>query len=1137
MSLRLIYGRAGSGKSCCCYKEIKKKIEEDFEGPLILVVPDQFSFQAEKNLIELAGDKAVDKAEVLSFKRMAYRVFNEVGGITAEHMNGAGRSMLIYSIMEENQDKLSVFAKVSKKTGFVKTISDLITEFKRYDVSLEQMNDIIERIEDENLREKLEDLRFIYGEFERRLHENYIDGEDDLTILAEKLDKSKMFDGAEIWMDEFSTFTPQQYKIVEKLIKKAKRVSVTLCSDGNSDVFLPTLSTEKKLMKIIEKINARYEKPVTLKCNPCERFKDNMELAHMEQNVFAYPYRTYEGSAGNIKVFKALNRYGEVEATAREIIKLCREKGYRFKDVAIATGDLQGYESLVKAVLDQYEIPYFIDQKREIMSNPLIVLIVSAVEIYSKKWSYDSVFRYLKTGLLNMTSEETDILENFVLSNGIRGSKWTDEEEWKYGLYQDMDDKQQAKVQEELKKVNAIRFKAVEPLKKFHQKLKGKRPACELCEALYDFLNDMGAVGLIEEVIQMFKSDGQLDKANVFNQIWNMVVQLLDQVVEVLGESQITAEEFARILSTGFSEYEIGLIPPAIDQVLVSSVNRVRNHSIKALFILGVNDGIFPAGNLSEGVLSDKDRELLKDRGMELAVDTKTKAFEEQFLMYEILTIPSEQLALSYSVADLEGKTLRPSILISRIKKIFPDIKERSDMIDEGNDLDKIVGPKSTFNQLIASISKNVSEVQIDPLWVEVMRWYRKNECWKESVDRVIKGFDHSNEAEVYDTRRIRKLYGSTLNVSVSRIEKFTACPFSYFVQYGLKAKERKIFKLSSPDLGTLMHEVLKKFSIEIRERNMSWTDLTKEWCEPEVSRIVDKTVDEAGWGIFNSSPRYDHMKSNLKKVLARSVSLITEHMSRGGFLPTGYEISFAKVGEFPPIKITMHSGEQANLIGRVDRIDVLKEDEKLYLRIIDYKSGNKEFKLSDVYNGLQLQLLIYLDAILTEMCGELGEDAEPGAILYFKLDDPMIKANGNLPDEEIEKKIMTALKMNGLVLSDVEIIKEMDREIDGSSMIVPVRLKKDGTVSTSMSSVASREQFAMLRKFVRKTIANKCEEMLEGDISIRPYKNQKKTPCEYCLYSAICQFDSSIKGNSYNMINDLKDDQCWQAIEKSLKQ
>ncbi|KAA8676551.1 helicase-exonuclease AddAB subunit AddB [Clostridium sp. HV4-5-A1G] len=1148
MSIRFIYGRAGSGKSHYCLSSIKNRIYDGSDRKLIIIVPEQFSFQAEKKLIEAIGERGMLKAQVLSFRRMAERVLSEVGGGTRKNINDAGRSILLYKIIEENRDRLKVFDKASKEKGFINLISDSIIELKRYKISPMLLKESVDKVENVNLGNKLDDIAIIFSEFENILHKKYLDLEDTLNMLSEKLDESKMFDNAEIWVDEFFSFTPQEYEILKKIMHKSYRINITLCMEGREknpsaesmDLFLPTRITEKKLLQIAKDNNITYDRPIVLNCSPCHRFRENPELQHLQDYLFSYPYRIYDRSVKDIGIYKALNQYTEIEHTARDIVKACRDKGLRFRDIAVVTGDLDGYESLIKAVFNEYDIPYFIDKKREIVNNPIIILIVSAVEILSKNWSYESVFRYLKTGILNLEFDEIDMLENYVLANGIRGKRWTQSEPWDFRMNYDVSEKEISEEEAEyLNRINSIRDKVREPILKLSAAIKGKKKGVQICQGLYDFLCELKIPEKIKELIEDFKDNSKLDKANEYSQIWDIVVDVLDQIVDSRGDEAFGMEAFNEMLVNSFLQYRIGVIPPSLDQVLVSSVTRLRSHDIRALYIVGVNDGIFPAVIPSDGIFTDEDRDLLRERGLELKENTRSRALEEQFLVYTTLTAVDKYLKLSYSMSDGEGKTKRPSIVISIIKKLFPKLQEESNVMDAAGDEESIEAvntPKATFNELILNIRKNIGHSDsINPIWIDVYRWYRRDNRWNEKLKGVLNGFSYNNKVEIIDTGKVRKLYGGHLTVSVSRLEKYAQCPFAYFVQYGLQVKERKMYNFSPPDLGSFMHDILQKFSVDLKEKNLTWKDIDEEWCEENVNYIVDKALNDKPRSVLNSSRRYRHLTDRIKRILIRSLWLITQHMKRGEFQPKAYELSFGYKGDFPPISIKLHSGEEVSLVGRADRVDTMEEDSVTYLRIIDYKSGTKEFKLSDIYYGFQMQLLIYLDAILTELDERVNVDAIPAGILYFKLDDPIIRSSSDISEGEIEKRIVKSLRMNGLLLSDPDIIKKMDKDMERSSNIIPASVKKDGTLSKSNSSLATAEQFQLLRKYVRGTIEKLCEKMLEGNIEITPYRNKNRSACSYCIYSAICQFDISIEGNRYKVIKDKNDEEIWKDIENEV--
>lgn len=1149
MSLKFIYGRSGSGKSYYCFQDIKRKIEENSDKKLILLVPEQFSFQSEKNLINYIGERAVSRAEVLSFKRMAYRVFNEVGGVTHRYMNESGKNMLLYSILNELTGELKIFNNAANKNGFVSTLSDIITEFKRYNLPPEMIKEyleVAEEREDNILKGKLQDIYLIYSKFQDSIRKKFIDEEENLTILADKLKESKYFDGAYIWVDEFFNFTPQEYLVLEELLLKAEKVNITLCTGGlnegeridNLDLFLPVKNTEEKILEFVKRNNIKYEKPIKLNCDPCYRFKNSKELSHMEKNLFAFPYKIHEKYTEDICVFQALNEYSEIEYTARDIIKLVRDNGFRYKDIAVITGDLEGYQSLIKAVFTEYGIPYFIDKKVEVDNNPLVIFILSSLEVLNKNWNYESVFRYLKAGLVDIKREEIDIIENYVLANGIRGKRWIEEKDWDYKILYgfNLTEEKEEEEEEKLKKINEIRRKITEPLIEFHNNIKGEITPKKMCLELYNFLEKMNISSKIESWIKYFKERNRLDKINEYKQIWDVAIGLMEQLVEVMKEEKLNSRTLENIFKSGFEQYELGIIPPSLDQVLVSSTKRLRSHEIKALYIVGTNDGVFPSVLDENGILSDLERENLRETGLEVAKDTKSTAFEEQFLMYVTLTTMSDYLRISYPIANEEGKTLRPSIVISRLRKIFPNLCEKSNVIKEEDDIEKISSPKPTFNEFISQLRVKEEGLELSSIWLSVYDWFMNNKEWKEKFINISQGFNHTNYAEIVDTRRVRKLYGSKLNMSVSRLEKFSQCPFAYFIRYGMNAKERKIYKVSTPDIGTLMHDVVESFSRHIEGKNISWEEIDRELCESFVSIMVDEKIKDMKGSILNSSPRYKHMTNRIKDILSKSMEVISQQISRGDFKPSAYELAFGFNGDFPPISIELSSGEKVNLIGRIDRVDKLENEDGTFIRIIDYKSGKQDFNLSDIYYGLQIQLLVYLDALLQEIEDSAKKEVNPAGILYFNMDDPLISTKKEITKEEAEKEILKKLKLKGLVLKDANIIKAMDNLISGYSDIISVRVNKDGSPSKN-SSVADLEDFQLLRKYVRKLIVELCEEMLEGNISIKPYKKNNYTPCGFCDYSSICQFDTSIKGSQYRFINDKKDDEVLQCIREEMKE
>ncbi|MGU8356191.1 helicase-exonuclease AddAB subunit AddB [Clostridium perfringens] len=1151
MGLKIIYGRAGTGKSTFCINQIKKKINNSPTNKLILLVPEQFTFQTENKVLSAIGERYVLNAEVLSFKRLAHNVFNECGGSTRTIMGDAGKSMLIFKVLEDLGDNMTVFKNASRQKGFIDIASKTITEFKKYNVNNEVLDLTINEIEDENLKMKMEELKDVFNEFNSRLHEGYVDEEDQLLLLNEKLDGCSLYDGAEIWIDEFNSFTPNQLSVIGKLLKRAKSVNITLSIDevnspkGESDLFVATKNTEKRLMNLIQEEGIAFNGYIDLNEDIPYRFKENKELAHIERQLYAYPFKQYRGENNSLRLYRANNNYDEIEFVAKDILRLVREKQYRFKDISVICRDVDNYEKVVSAIFAEYEIPYYIDKKIDIASNPLIVFINSAVDIISKNWTYESMFKYLKTGLIKEFrgiegAELIDELENYVLAYGIKGKKWM--EEWiNYSSSILKEEEISEENKQRLERLNDIRETIVTPLDEFNKECKGKKTLKEFATILYEFLDSkLDVMDTIDKYVDYFKENDMAIEAKEYSEVRDIFIDVLEQAVDVLGNEVMDLNEFMKVLNIGLSQYEMGLIPVALDQVNIGDITRIKSRGTKALYIIGVNDGVLPSASKEEGILSDNDREILLEKGISLASDTRTKIFEEQFLVYTAFTIAEEYLVVTYPLADFEGKSQRPSIIVHRLKKILPNVKEESEGFKLVNDkYEKISAKIPTLNELMIAIRKNYDGADIEDYWKYVYDWYLREPKWKERIEYVRKGLEYTNLENNISKEKAKKLYEDNKNkisLSVSRLERYAQCPFAYYIQYGLKAKDRKIYEFTAPDLGSFMHEILDEFTNEIKEKDLKWSDLSKENCRNIINSLVDNQVKNNKSSILNSSKRYSYFTDRFKRILTKSVMVISEQMKRSDFEIYKNELAFGFSKDVNSIKLDLPSGESFYLNGRIDRVDKLNLDGETYLRIIDYKTGCKKFDLNKFYNGLQMQLLVYLDALINNSENIVENQAMPGAILYFRIDDPILKSKGDLTEEEIKSEVLKELKLEGLLLDDVKVVKAMDNTLEPGthSLIIPANMKKAGDLGKNKALI-TMEQFELLRKYVNEKMIEICQNMIEGKIDIEPCKENKNIVCDYCNYSHICQFDSSLEDNRYKVIPKKKEEDIWKSINEKV--
>lgn len=1129
MSLQIVYGRSGTGKTNYIFQEISRNINNGRKK--YIITPEQFSFSAEKELLKSleAQGSAVINAEVLTFARMAHRVSGEVGGSNKTVLSNCGKSMLIYSILANKKNNLKFLGKSDSNIDMIMT---QITELKKHGVTLENLKDLVEEVgnTDTYLETKLNDIYTVYSKFQERITDNYIDENDSLTILAQQLSATDMFKNTEIYIDEFVGFTKQEYDIIEKLLQVARSVVITVSSDGmykdkeaSNDIFYSNKETIEKLLKLAKSLKVKIEEPIFL--DKILRFKSE-ELKHIERNLYNFPYRKYNGKTESIRLFLANNQYSEIEEVARRIVELIRSGKYRYRDIAVITKNIDVYSNLCKAIFKKYDIPVYIDEKRDLSQNILVKYLISILDVFSKNWAYDSVFNYIKCGFLDLTPDEIYLLENYALKWEVKGSKWY-KEDWNFH-----DEEEIGK--DAINNINEIRKKVVNPLVKLKNNLSGNKTAKQISENLYNFFIENGIDKILEEKVKKLNGIGKVNIAAEYETSWKVVMQVLDEIVLVFGEENITFENYMQILKTGLGESKLGTIPMAQDEVTVGDVDRSRNHKIKVTFIIGLNDGMFPSVNKAEGFLNDDDREKIKQNGVELAKGTIDRIYEDNFNIYKAFTTAEEKIYLSYSSSDMEGKSLRPSVLISRIKKIFEKIEEESDIVNRKSEISTV---ESTFEELLINLREFRDGKEIPEIWFNIYNIYNENEEWHDKLASAVRGLNYSNVPEKITKENIDKIYGNTLRTSVSRLEQYSGCPFSYFLKYGLKLNDKETFKVESVDTGSFMHDIIDNFFGIIEERNIILKRLTEEELEQIVSEIVEDKLKLNRNYIFTTTAKYKVLAQRLKKVVTMSIKYVVQTIKQSEFEVFGHEVEFGGKGQYKPITITTAEGKKVEIIGKIDRVDILRNPDGTYVRIIDYKSSIKNIDLNQVMSGLQLQLLTYLN----ETCKV--EDFIPAGVLYFNLSNPTIGTDKNISDEEIEEKIKQEFKMKGLILADVNIVKKMDTNIEnepkGVSKIIPATIKKDGELSSKGTSAVTREQFEYLQRYMEKIITQISEGILGGNIEVKPYYNtgNKKTPCEYCKYKSICRFDENSKGNRYNYLTNLNKEAIMELIKEDIQE
>ncbi|WP_352400234.1 helicase-exonuclease AddAB subunit AddB [Anaerotignum sp.] len=1104
MALRFIIGTAGTGKTHLCMDEIIKK-QTDGNGHQIFIVPEQFTSQAERDLITYSPQNAIILAEVLSFGRLAHQVFSKNGLGQKIPLGDIGKSMAIQKVLMEKKEDIHFFKNAMDKNGFVDQLSLTISEFFQYYIDPQQLLEKAKCPEiTQGVKDKLTDLATIYQAYLSFLEKDYLSGDEILALLATQLSSTAAFENTEIWLDGFYGFTPQEYAVIEKLLKLSFRVTVTLPMDEKS-YFAPFLApsapffepctAKNKLVHLAEENGISIEPPIFLSQN----HRSKTEALKALEKFYFQGYYKKCNLKESVQIISCPTRQEEITFAAGNIIRLVREQGLRFKDMAIVTNAMDVYEKSIRGILREYNIPCFIDSRREIASHPLFTMVTALLDCLVFDFRYESVFSYLKSGLTPFTDEDIDVLENYVLAYGIKGYKWK-KETWEYGLKKEGEDT--------LRYINLLRQRFMEPFLPFFKWKKSvKRPLSEFMTLIIAHLEQQGVSQVLIGWTETQQKSGNRAKGEEHRQIWQLLMQVFEKAGEILGDEPMTLAEASKILSAGMQKCTMGVIPPTIDCLVVGDIERSRLPEIKYLFVLGVNEGILPSPSQPQGIFTESERNLLSETGMELASDGKRKAFEEQFLIYRGLTRPSQGLFLTYANSETQGKALFPSPIIDRLCRMDITLQVQ---LYSGISLEEMV-PSSAFHLIGEKMREHKKETPMDPLWKDIYSFFATEPLWEKRLSLLRKGFVTTKKQEQLSPITAKTLYGEKIFSSVSRLERFSACPFSYFAEFALKATERKLYQLRTPDLGLLFHEVLELFSNKIKLENIPWDTLTQEKTEALIHEAVDLAAPKLGDQILLDTAANQYLIHRLKRISSRAAWTLVRHLKNGDFTPQGYEIGFGNHEALPPIVIELAQGNQLVLSGKIDRVDLLDTQGNYYAKIIDYKSGSKSFNFQDIYYGLQLQLLIYLDAYVKHY-EKTATPMKPGGVFYFRITDPNISLSQEMTPEEIEEALYEKMQMSGLILENESVIQGLDHifidDVKGkSSAIIPVGYTKKGEPSAT-AYLADENQYEKLLSFVVKRAAELGDSMQNGIISPSPYRKNDQSPCSYCRYKSICRYD-----------------------------
>lgn len=1146
--LRVYYGRENLDKDHFLFGKIKEQLKEiakqEEKKHILLMVPDQFTLQAERDAFACLGVQGLMDLEVLSQSRLGSRVVQETGGSNRLHIDKYGRHMLLSKIIKEQDTSFDAFQGMEKSHAFIELVNDFITEMKQYNLTAEELTKYLAEVDQDSLLyRKLCDIQKVYVCYEDALSGNYNDTEDSMALYAEKILESQWIKKSEVWIYGFDSFTPKSLKIIESLMLQAGTVTVILtdCKEKVRDQDLFDLS--KNMIYRLETIAQKNQHAIEITEIPdyyrIEEKKEGQfsekgkmsELIHLERELFSYPQKQFFGKSNAVFFCACANFYAEAETAAAEIISLVREQSIRFRDIVVICNDIEERGSVLKRVFQQYEIPFFLDQKRSILHNPVIRLISALLSLIEGKYRYEEVFECVKTGLFfseEFTLDDLEALENYSIQYKVRGSRW--KSDFAYG--------KKEWGEEKLAELNRMRHAFYSVIEKLRIAFQNAQTVKEQTAVLYQFLNESLYLPLKLEKLQQELIDRmEYEYAEEVAQVWDVVIGMLDQLVELLGKEKLDVQEYASLLYSGFEAVEIGLLPPTADQVLVGTMQRTRTGKIKALLVLGANEGILPSGQKEKDLLNEDEKAVLMQKGIEICKDDSLRVQEEKLAIYKTISKPTDFMWMSYTVSDLEGKEKRASIVFEKLHELFPAVAVKKDIQNQEDTMQKIQRAYSTANYLTEALREASDGRELLKQWKIVYNWFLKNAEKNEEgklpgmISSLQAGLLYENRTEKLQRNLVEALYKKDgwedFLLSPSRLERFSRCPFSHFIQYGLRPAERRIFEIAGREVGDAYHECLMRFSqaltvdgMEITDEKSPWMALTKESCTNQINALMREIAKEYREGIFSQGEEENYRLERMSDVCSDAAWALVSHVQAGHIKQVYFEAEFGigKEKAFPPVIVDVQ-GTAVRIEGKIDRVDILSGEKNSFIKIIDYKSGKERFDLEEAKKGWRLQLMLYLEAAMGGV-ERKEEKPKPAGVFYFEIAEPMLDASG-LSEEEymqiLNEKLARTFKLDGVLLDDPDVIEGIGGEFTGFSDIIPVRKKKDGTCSgTSEGKLLDEGEFENFREQVHHTIEDLCSELVYGNLEIQPKKTKMTTACEYCKFKGICHFDLSFKGCRY---------------------
>ncbi|MCR5702606.1 MAG: PD-(D/E)XK nuclease family protein [Lachnospiraceae bacterium] len=1094
MAIQFIFGEPGTGKTKYIYEQMIQETQGDH--PVILLLPEQANMGAEQDMIKYNPLGGTMDISILSFSRLAYYIFDKENVYTKDVLDDYGKSMLIMKVLKDKENELTYYSSMVGKSGFVDEVKSLLSELIQYNVTEEVLENVVKSISPHtSLYNKLNDIIIIRKAFEEAMGNTYMVAEQLMSLLAQNVEEAKLLKGASIYFDGFTGFTPIQYDVIRKLMRVCDNLYFSFSMDckvaednAYSKYGLFTLCKESmdKLVLIASDEQITILPKLTFSDN--YRLINSEELLYVEKNIFRYPVKSYEGSYdGNVTFVEADNIKEEIDCIAHMIKHLVMKEGYRYRDIAVITGDLENNLFLWKRYMKQLNIPYFPDINELLLHNPVVETVSLIIDVFDKDFSYDSIFSFLKTSFLPVSMDDIYVLDNYVLKYGIRGySAWN---------------KAFRKKDDNLDKINDTRkevMKYFTDIKQVFSNAKGT--VSDYIRSLYDFIsvNELGKK--LHEAACRFEGNGDLRQAKAYDGAYERFIQVLDKTMDILGDEVVSRSDFKDIIITGMSDMKLGIIPTTLDQVVIGDMERTRLNNVKVVFMACANEGILPGKSKEDVMFSERDREALLEHNITLSPGNKEQIFIKQYYLYLQMTKASDKLIISCHNADDMGGNISKSYFVKQLEKMMPNaVRVNSSAYI------KETGAMTLDDMLVLFASKLAGGEYEDSSEYHVLM----EQCPDKLAD-IIRGYCYMNQPGQLNDAIAKRLYGTSMVHSVSRLESYSSCRFSFFLRYGLGIEKREEYRIEVNHIGTILHGVMEKFFTKVRDKEIT-LPLQEEELKDKVAAITDECAAEIDVNIFTQSSRMSHQLDVIKRIALRSVNNLCRHLERGDMEPAVFEKRFSPEDNISYISMAVMDGIKMELSGIIDRVDIKETNDAVYVKIIDYKSGEKDIDYTKIIDGKQLQLAVYMNVMLELLQKQYPDKAViPTGMYYYRLADKIVDGN---TDEEVEKNRVKQSRMTGLANSDDNCLEHMDGK---TGEVNPVLFKKSGELDSRNAHVVSTEELEALSKFTRNKMIEIGKNIICGQIDMNPQKGEKSSPCNYCDYRSICRFEAGLGGNTY---------------------